>query len=66
VPFHALPRLHEVIKDQLPPAYPSLYAVYREMVPALWKQRSEPAHVIEREVPAESAPRGTFATQSGI
>jgi fatty acid desaturase len=66
VPFHALPHLHEVIKDQLPPAYPSLYAVYREMVPALWKQRSEPAHVIEREVPAESAPRGTFATQSGI
>jgi fatty acid desaturase len=66
VPFHALPRLHEVIKDQLPPAYPSLYAVYREMVPALWKQRSEPDHVIERKVPGESARQGTFATQSGI
>jgi hypothetical protein len=36
------------------------------MVPALWKQRSEPGHVIERKVPVESAPRGTFATQSGI
>jgi fatty acid desaturase len=51
VPFHALPRLHEAIKDQLPPAYPSLYATYREMVPALWKQRRDPAHVIERTLP---------------
>jgi len=52
VPFYALPRLHEAIKDQLPPAYPNLYAVYREMLPALWKQRRDPAHVIERAVPA--------------
>lgn len=52
VPFHALPRLHEAIKDQLPPAYPSVYAVYREMVPALWKQRTDPTHVIERSLPA--------------
>jgi fatty acid desaturase len=51
VPFHALPRLHEAIKDQLPPAYPSLYATYREMVPALWKQRRDPTHVIERVLP---------------
>jgi hypothetical protein len=36
------------------------------MVPALWKQRSEPDHVIEREVPVESTPHGTFATQAGI
>ncbi|MEI6001020.1 fatty acid desaturase [Paraburkholderia bengalensis] len=52
VPFHALPRLHEAIKDQLPPAYPSVYAAYREMVPALWKQRKDPAHVIQRIVPS--------------
>ncbi|MDR6381923.1 fatty acid desaturase [Paraburkholderia caribensis] len=52
VPFHALPRLHDAIKDQLPPAYPSVYAAYREMLPALWKQRSDPKHVIERTLPA--------------
>ncbi|AXF01082.1 fatty acid desaturase [Paraburkholderia hospita] len=52
VPFYALPRLHEAIKEQLPPAYPSVYAAYREMLPALWKQRTDPTHVIERTLPA--------------
>ena len=51
VPFHALPRLHEAIKDQLPPAYPNLFVTYREMVPALIRQRHDPAHVIERRLP---------------
>src|SRR5574341_1323258 len=41
VPYHALPRLHKAIKDQTPPAYPSLWAVYKEMVPALIKQATE-------------------------
>jgi fatty acid desaturase len=63
VPFHALPRLHEAIKDQLPPAYPSLYAVYREMLPALWKQRSDPHHVIARTLPARHAAHGSFTAQ---
>ena len=64
VPFHALPRLHEAIKDQLPPAYPSLYAAYREMLPALWKQRSDPSHVIERKIPVRDVPHGAFPAQS--
>ncbi|MGF6776260.1 fatty acid desaturase [Paraburkholderia sp. GAS334] len=63
VPFHALPRLHEAIKDQLPPAYPGLYATYREMLPALWKQRSDPQHVIERALPVKRAPNGGFTAQ---
>jgi fatty acid desaturase len=57
VPFHALPALHEAIRDQLPPAYPSLLAAYREMLPALWRQRSDPGHVIERHVPINRAQR---------
>jgi fatty acid desaturase len=64
VPFHALPRLHEAIKDQLPPAYPSLYAAYREMLPALWKQRSDPAHVIERTVPIDRRPPPAFTAHT--
>jgi hypothetical protein len=58
--------LHEAVKDQLPPAYPSLYAVYREMLPALWKQRLEPDHVIERELPTEAVPPGAFAARSSV
>jgi fatty acid desaturase len=64
VPFHALPRLHDVIKEQLPPAYPSLYATYREMVPALWKQRRDPTHVIKRTLPDQgSGAQSNFTAQ---
>jgi fatty acid desaturase len=66
VPFYALPRLHDAIKDQLPPAYPSLYAVYREMLPALWKQRADPTHVIERKIPVRDVPPGVVPAQSNI
>jgi fatty acid desaturase len=63
VPFHALPRLHDAIKDQLPPAYPSLYATYLEMLPALWIQRRDPTHVIERTLPEASSGAEPFTAQ---
>src|SRR5262249_12584046 len=31
VPYHALPRLHERMKADSPPAYPSLWAAWREI-----------------------------------
>jgi MocE subfamily Rieske [2Fe-2S] domain protein len=53
IPYHALPRLHEVIKDQTPPAYPGLWACYKEMIPALIKQATEdPEYHIVRPIPA--------------
>ena len=52
VPYHALPRLHEAIKAQTPRAYPSLWAVYKEMIPALSRQATQdPDHHIVRELP---------------
>jgi MocE subfamily Rieske [2Fe-2S] domain protein len=53
VPYHALPRLHQAIKDQTPTPYPSLWAVYKEMIPALIKQATQdPDYHIVRELPA--------------
>ncbi len=52
VPYHALPRLHALIADQLPPPYTSTWAAYREIVPALLKQRADPGHFVRRELPA--------------
>ena len=52
VPFHRLPQLHELIKDDCPPAYPSIYAAWREIVPAIWKQVTDPAHHVKRQLPA--------------
>lgn len=52
IPYHALPKYHEAIKDQTPPAYANLWEVYREMIPALIKQATEdPNHHIERPIP---------------
>ncbi|MBG6210851.1 fatty acid desaturase [Labrenzia sp. EL_126] len=56
VPFHALPALHDEIRKDCPPAYPSLWAAYRELVPAILKQQRDPYHFIKRPLPAEANP----------
>jgi fatty acid desaturase len=52
VPFHALPRLHEVIKEQTPPAYAGFIAAYREIVPTLIRQAHDPDYFVRRPLPA--------------
>ena len=51
VPYHALPKLHAVIKHDCPPAYPSLLTAWREILPALWRQVSDPGHYVRRPLP---------------
>jgi fatty acid desaturase len=51
VPFYRLPQLHELIKQECPAAYPSLWAAYREIVPALLKQRKNPGWFVVRQLP---------------
>lgn len=48
VPYHALPRLHELIKADCPPAYTSSLQAYREIIPALLKQSKDAAFYIQR------------------
>ncbi len=53
-PFHALPRLHEAVKDQMPPPYTSLWAAYKELIPALIKQATgDPDYRVIRPVPRD-------------
>ena len=54
VPFPALPRLHEAIKDQTPPAYAGFLAAYREILPTLIRQARDPGYFIRRPLPAMS------------
>ncbi len=56
VPFYRLPELHELIKADCPPPYPGVWAAWAELLPALWRQRKEPAFFIERQLPAHTAP----------
>jgi Na(+)-translocating NADH:ubiquinone oxidoreductase F subunit len=52
VPYHALPRLHELIKDECPSPNPSLWFTIKEIWQALQKQKIDPEYVIERVLPA--------------
>jgi Na+-transporting NADH:ubiquinone oxidoreductase subunit F len=51
VPYHALPRLHAAIKDDCPTPYPSLFAAWREIAPALLQQAKDPAYHVKRKLP---------------
>jgi Na+-transporting NADH:ubiquinone oxidoreductase subunit F len=52
VPYHALPKLHELIKADCPAAYNGLIAAYREIIPALRRQAKDPYYFVQRRLPA--------------
>jgi fatty acid desaturase len=56
VPYHRLPELHQEIKHDLAPAYPSIWAAYKELVPAVLRQLKDPTHYVRRELPAGATP----------
>jgi fatty acid desaturase len=51
VPFHALPHLEKEIEPLAPTPYESTLEAWREMIPALLRQRKDPSHYIQRIVP---------------
>jgi Na+-transporting NADH:ubiquinone oxidoreductase subunit F len=60
VPYHQLPRLHDAIQHDLPAPNTSLLDAYREIIPALIRQRRDPTHQIYRPIPnstEQAAPR---------
>ncbi|MCX6080817.1 MAG: NADH:ubiquinone reductase (Na(+)-transporting) subunit F [Chloroflexi bacterium] len=52
VPYHALPKLHELIKADTPRPYHGLLEAYREIVPTLLRQAKDPGYFVQRELPA--------------
>ncbi len=68
VPYHALPKLHAEMKAFCPEPYPSTLAAYREIVPALLRQRKDPTWFVVRKLPEGArsiedapAPSGSLA-----
>ncbi len=51
VPYHALPKLHEIIKADCPPPYPSILTAWKEILPTLLRQVKDPAYHVKRELP---------------
>ncbi|MFC4810394.1 fatty acid desaturase family protein [Paenibacillus sp. GCM10023250] len=56
VPFHALPKLHEAMKHDCPPARPSFAAALREVFAALRRQKHDPAYVVVKPLPVTAQP----------
>ncbi|RUV95117.1 fatty acid desaturase [Mesorhizobium sp. M1A.F.Ca.IN.022.07.1.1] len=56
VPYHALPKLHELIKHDLPAPTPSILAGYREMIPAFLRQLRNEDYFLKRELPPTAKP----------
>ncbi len=54
VPFHALPRLHQRLTDQLPRHYRSLWEGAKELIPTLLQQKKDTDYYIKRELPQSS------------
>lgn len=52
VPYHALPKLHAVVKDDCAVPYPSLFSAWREIVPTILRQVKDPGYHIKRVLPA--------------
>lgn len=51
VPYHALPRLHELMKEDCPKPYNGIIQAYKEIIPAILKQRKDPSYYVERRLP---------------
>jgi fatty acid desaturase len=56
VPYHALPKLHQLIKDDLPAPNPSIWHAYREMWPAIKRQLRYEEYFLLRELPPTAKP----------
>ena len=52
VPSYNVPKLSNLIKDQLPKANTSLYDAYREILPAIIKQHKDNSFYITKIVPS--------------
>jgi fatty acid desaturase len=56
VPFHALPKLSERIKNDLPRPYNGLVDAFKEIVPVLIRQSRDADYFLVREIPKQKEP----------
>jgi Na+-transporting NADH:ubiquinone oxidoreductase subunit F len=56
VPYHALPRLHALVKPDMPKPYNGILEAYREIIPAVLRQVNDPGWHVRREIPTPTVP----------
>ena len=57
VPYHALPKLHQLVKADMPTPYRSLWDAWREIIPAVLRQVKDPGYFVKRKLPTPTSPR---------
>jgi MocE subfamily Rieske [2Fe-2S] domain protein len=65
VPYHALPRLHTLVKDDCPRPYHSLLEAYREIIPAVRRQMKDPSYYVQRILPSSARPAAVPSGNAG-
>jgi len=60
VPYHALPELHKLVKEDCPVPYKSIYDAFSEIIPTILRQVKEPSYCVERVLPPKAS--GTKTT----
>ncbi len=56
VPYHNLPKLHELVKADMPPPYNGLIEAWREIIPSVLRQVKDPAYHVKRKLPTPTVP----------
>jgi len=51
VPYHALPKLHALVKPDMPKPYDGLLDAWREIIPAVLRQIKDPGYHVKRAIP---------------
>lgn len=51
VPYHHLPRLHELVKSDMPKPYGGIIEAFREIIPTILRQVKDPAYHVKRQLP---------------
>jgi len=56
VPYHALGKLHQELKADMPKPYSGLWECYREIIPTLIRELKEPTYFVRRQLPSTAQP----------
>lgn len=56
VPYHALGKLHQELKADMPKPYSGIINAYCEIIPAILKQVKDPTFYVKRELPNNAKP----------
>jgi MocE subfamily Rieske [2Fe-2S] domain protein len=62
VPYHNLPRLHEIVKPDMPKPYAGLFEAWGELLPAILRQVKDPAYHVKRQLPTPTLSSEARAT----